>query len=279
MSSPKNNDVSVVILTRNSARTIEQCLKSVIEEKPREILAVDALSTDETRRILTRYGVTILLDPLGSLGYSRQLGVERAKGAFVMFVDSDVELGRGCVRRLRSELEKYGWAGIHARILSRVNLSYWQGAQDEAFSLFFNRPGPRSQIGTIAALFRREVLLRYPFDPNLRESCEDVDLCRRLEKNMHRVGVSSAVAYHHHRREFSTFVRHRFCYGLGDAELALKYRSIRILIEPLQSALFQVIYSIVTRRIRLVPYWLTSGLAEFVGVVLGLSWARGSSGR
>jgi hypothetical protein len=36
-------------LTRNSARDLERCLKSVIEEKPGEIIAVDAHSTSGKR--------------------------------------------------------------------------------------------------------------------------------------------------------------------------------------------------------------------------------------
>ena len=76
----ENFDVSVVILTRNSERTIEACVRSAIKERPKEVLAVDTQSTDRTLNILTRYGVRVLPSPSMSLGCCRQLGVGNATG-------------------------------------------------------------------------------------------------------------------------------------------------------------------------------------------------------
>jgi glycosyltransferase involved in cell wall biosynthesis len=273
----ENHDVSVVILTKNSARTLERCIVSAIKEGPGEILAIDGLSTDGTGDILDRYRVATLLDSSDSLGHLRQRGVRTAKGRFVMFLDSDVELALGCIARLRSDLEKHGWAGIQAMILSGENLTYWQRAEDEKNMLLFNQPGPKLVIGTVAALFRKDVLLAHPFDPNMTESCEDVDLDLRLRKSGYTVGVSNAVAYHYHRGEFSRFVRQRYRYGLGDARFGLKHRSIRMLLFPLQSALVSVITSILTCRLRLVPYWLAGGIVDFVGVFVGVCRIRSSS--
>lgn len=267
------SDVSVVILTRNSARTLERCLESVTRENPKEIIAVDGLSVDRSLSILQQYGVRVLADPMCSLGHARQVGVNTASSTFVMFVDSDIELGPDCIRTLVSELEEYGWAGIHARLLSSENVSYWQRSEDEVLSRF-DHAGPRSNIATAAAVFRRGVLLRHPFDSNFVESAEDVDLCHRLSESKHQVGVSSAVAYHRHRREFSAFAKRKFTYGIGEARLALKYRSIRTLLGPLRSSVHQVMLSMVTRRMRLIPYWVAGGAARFLGVLVGVSRIR-----
>ena len=94
------------------------CLRSVIREKPREILAVDAQSTDKTTEVLKENALRILVDPYRSLGYSRQLGLAAATSRYVMFVDSDVELGDNCVALLLSDLENYDWVGVHAKLLS-----------------------------------------------------------------------------------------------------------------------------------------------------------------
>ena len=269
-----NSDVSVVIPTKNSAGTIRECLESVFQEGPKEIIAVDRMSTDGTRDILRQYKATILTPSMDSVGYSRRLGVESARGTYVIFVDSDMILSKGCVSKLRSELDRNKWAGIHAMVLSAENLSYWQKSEDASFSLNFNRVGAMHHIGTGAALFRRDLLLEYPFDAYLAESSEDVDVCLRLRRNGHTVGVCSAVAYHYHRRTFSAFVRQRFNHGLGNARLGVKYASIRILVNPLRSGVYYVIYSLVTNRVKLIPFWLTGALAKFLGVVFGLSRAR-----
>jgi glycosyltransferase involved in cell wall biosynthesis len=277
--SEENLDVSVVILTHNSGRTIEGCVRSVIKERPKEILAVDTRSRDKTLNILMQYGVRVLFSPSNSLGYCRQLGVENARGKFVMFLDSDAELGCGCIRALRSELEENGWAGIHAQILSQENETYWQRSNDEVFRRFFNRPGPRISIGTIAGMFRRELVLSHPFDPRMRRG-EDHDLCRSLAKDKHIVGVSTAraVVYHVHRRELSEFARQHFNYGrYGGAMHFKKDRANQALISPFWSLSSALHCALRYRRLGLVPYWVVDWLCNFLGLVIGLS-GRSSDG-
>jgi glycosyltransferase involved in cell wall biosynthesis len=277
MRSLGNSDVTVVILTKNSALRIKSCLNSVIRERPSEIIVVHRLSSDDTLSILKRYNVRIIIDSVSwGLGYSRQIGVEAAKGLYVMFVDSDVVLAPGCISTMRRELEDYGWVGIHAKILSAENLSYWQRAQQEESSRYYARVRPMDQIYTSAALFKRAVLLQYPFDVNQRESSEDIDLSRRLVENKQKLGVSSAVAYHYHRREFSAFAKQQFRSGLGNARLAFKYRKTRIFINPLLTVISRIVRNMFTKEITLVPYWFTGGLAQFLGVLVGLSRVRRS---
>ena len=271
---PANPDVSVIILTKNSAATIVACLESVIEEKPGEVLVVDGMSTDGTPDLVRSHSVRVISDASMSLGESRQLGVETATGVYVMFVDSDAVLTPTCIGTMRRELERYGWAGIHAKLLSAENVTYWQRAEQEGFSRYYGRAGPKDRIDTIVALFRREVLLRYPFDANLRESCEDIDLCRRLVENNQKLGVSNAEAYHYHRREFIGFAKQRFRNGLGDARFGFKYHDTRIFIDPLLTIVSTFVRNMLSRRINLVPYWFAGGLSEFLGVLVGLSRAR-----
>jgi len=274
----KNSSASVIILTKNSSSTLEACLKSIAEQGPGEVLAVDALSTDNTTDILSRYKVSILIDDRKSLGYARRLGVESSHKPLVMFVDSDVVLGPRCISIMISELTAHGWAGIHAKMLSRQNETYWQRAEDENFAAF-NKEGPKDHIGTIAALFRRELLVKYPFDPNLDSACEDIDVCRRLRNDGYVVGVSTAIAYHLHRREFREIFKQGFRNGRGDAKLALKSGSISIAFGTTQNALYQNIKSMFTLKFRLIPYWAVIGLAGLTGALLGLSSGYGDTSR
>ncbi len=266
--------VSVIILSKNSAPTVEACLESVIRERPREIIAVDGQSTDTTISILKRYGVRIVVDTVRSLGYARQLGVEVASGDYVMFVDSDVVLHTGCIDKMVYELERHGWAGIHARLQSVENFSYWQRSQDQDFLRHYGTAGPIQRIDTIAALFRRDVLLKCPFDPWFRESAEDGDLSRRLTDANYMLGASSAVAYHLHRREFSAFVRQRFRNGLGVARIGMKYGDTRAFVDPMLGALSYLIRDVTRGDIRLVPYRLVHGPAVSLGVLVGFRKAR-----
>jgi glycosyltransferase involved in cell wall biosynthesis len=274
--STSNEAVSVVIPTKNSARTIARCIKCVLQEKPGEIIAVDALSTDGTVEILKKYGVTVLNDKSGSLAHQRRLGVENARGPLVMFVDSDVELGKDCISQLRHDLTKLGWAAAYARILSAENVSYWQKAVDEEFSVTENALGPKKRIGTAATLFRKELLLRYPFDPNLTQSYEDVDLSRRLVRDNYVLGGSSAFVFHYHRRGFLAFAKQRFRGGIGKAQIGAKYHEglLVVLADPFVSVLSRMVRSTGTRRVRLIPYWAVKGWCEFMGVLVGFSKVR-----
>lgn len=275
--SPSNQDVSAVILTKNSARTIQLCLESVVREKPREIIVVDALSTDGTLAILRRYGVRLVVTKVDSLGYSRKLGVETAKTNFVMFVDSDIVLIKGCIRTMKRELWKFGWVGIHARLLSSRNVGYWQRAEDQVFRRDLNRVGPSTRIGTGAALFYRDVLLRYPFDVNLKESSEDRDLCFRITRDGYHVGVSSASAYHLRRNDFPAFAKRLFNYGIGDAVFGAKHGIMRQrLIGRIQVMASQVLHSSAQQNVMLFPYWFVSGVIQLFGFLLGLFRLRES---
>jgi glycosyltransferase involved in cell wall biosynthesis len=271
MNSEDNHEVSIVILTKNSIRTVKSCLKSVVREGPGEILAVDTLSTDGTLKILKDYGVKILSDASESMGYLRQLGINATKGRYVAFVDSDVELSPGCIATLRRELERRGLSGINAKILSARNESYWQRAEDQMYSMQYGgKPVEHMYWLDHVALFKRHVLIEYPYDPWLVESSEDRDLCQRLAKAKLRVGQSTATAYHHHEREIQSFIRHRFRYGLGDARLGVKYREVRILYEPLTVACHESLLGLAIGSLNLIPYWLLGGISEFFGVLIGL---------
>jgi hypothetical protein len=118
-------------------------------------------------------------------------------------------------------------------------------------------------------MFRRQILLACPFDTGLRESFEDVDLSRRLVLSNNRLGVSSAIAYHYHRREFSAFARQRFRYGLGRARFFPRDRRIRTLVDPLLGGIYQILHDVTAGRIWLVPYWAAGELIVFLGVIVG----------
>jgi glycosyltransferase involved in cell wall biosynthesis len=85
--------VSVIVPTRNSARTLGACLGSIRAQtySDLEVLVVDNSSTDETREIAPRLSdIVVVGGPERSA--QRNRGARLAKGAAFFFVDSDLVL-------------------------------------------------------------------------------------------------------------------------------------------------------------------------------------------
>jgi len=115
--------ISAVILTWNSARYIERCLKSLIEDAhkadlPMEIFVVDGGSTDGTLEILSRLvqeTAELQVIELGrNLGttVSRNIALRRARGNYLLVLDSDTEILPGALKTLWKALEENHRAGI-----------------------------------------------------------------------------------------------------------------------------------------------------------------------
>lgn len=83
--------VSVIIPTKNSARTLDKCLKSIQDQTyPNiEIILVDNNSTDQTKEIAKKY-----TDKVYNKGpersTQRNYGAKKAKGEYLLIHDSDI---------------------------------------------------------------------------------------------------------------------------------------------------------------------------------------------
>ena len=89
--------VSVIIPVYNVENYLDKCLKSVLDqtEKNIEILCIEDCSTDNSLNILKNYAKTderlhIFHNQHNyGLAYSRNIGLDAAKGEYITFVDSD----------------------------------------------------------------------------------------------------------------------------------------------------------------------------------------------
>jgi len=92
-------EISVVIITLNEARNIEDCLRSV--EWVDEIIVVDSFSTDDTVAIARKYTPHVVQHPWpGMVGPQRNHGLDMARSRWVLFLDADERV----TDDLRSEL-------------------------------------------------------------------------------------------------------------------------------------------------------------------------------
>lgn len=97
--------ISVVIPTRNSARTLERCLRSIItQDYPQdklEVIVVDAYSNDATIKIASAFGCKVVPNPRLTGEAGKALGARIATGEYILFIDSDnVLVGSDWLRRM-----------------------------------------------------------------------------------------------------------------------------------------------------------------------------------
>ena len=93
-----NNNVSIVVLTKNRPEYLSLCLNSIVGQKYNnlEYIVVDAGSDNSTLDLIHRYNSQIPLKviPAGdcTIGAARQIGFKNSSGNVIAYIDSDVEL-------------------------------------------------------------------------------------------------------------------------------------------------------------------------------------------
>ena len=84
---------STIIPTYNRAHLLEATLDSALAQEfdGHEVIVVDDGSTDETPDLLARYAdrVCLLRQDQRGPGAARNLGIRRARGTYLTFLDSD----------------------------------------------------------------------------------------------------------------------------------------------------------------------------------------------
>jgi len=85
--------LSIILPTYNNEKTIDDCLKSVFSQrfspKDFEVLFIDGGSTDKTLAIARRYPVKILNNLKRNEEAARILGIAKARGEILCFIDAD----------------------------------------------------------------------------------------------------------------------------------------------------------------------------------------------
>jgi glycosyltransferase involved in cell wall biosynthesis len=100
--------VSIVIPTRNSSNTIEECLSAIQKQSYGniEVIIVDSNSKDDTAKIATSKGYKVIFTDWKLLG-ARYLGCKAASGELALMLDSDQILLENTVERALPLFEDY----------------------------------------------------------------------------------------------------------------------------------------------------------------------------
>lgn len=209
--------ISVVSLTWNSRRFVDAFLTSLLDDvsatqTAAEVIVIDNGSTDGTLERLRGYEqqhaeltVLALSRNLGTT-VSRNLGLKRARGEYVLILDSDTRLERGTLRALVSRFEhssKEGRVGmiapklvypdgefqesarrfptVQTKLLRLLRWEQLRRREESIAGVLAQRQTPVDYAISAAWFLPRRVLESVGYlDESIFYSPEDVEFCARL---------------------------------------------------------------------------------------------------
>jgi len=192
--------LSVVLITRNAAAQLPECLASVAFAD--EVLVVDSGSEDGTPAVAARYGARVIDKEWLGFGRQKQFAVEQAAHDWVLCLDADErvspELAASVVRALPAPAAPAYRMARCNRFLGRW-LRHGEGYPDWSLRLFDRRHARWSDdavhervvpdAGTDVATLEGDLL---------HESAED--LARYLEKQNRYTSLAAAELHRSGRR-------------------------------------------------------------------------------
>jgi glycosyltransferase involved in cell wall biosynthesis len=98
------NKISVVILTRNSEDLIADCIESV--SFCDEVIVIDDYSTDRTAELAKHLGASVFPYSSESFAKKRNLGIQKAKGKWILYLDVDERVSSELKDAIQSVLER-----------------------------------------------------------------------------------------------------------------------------------------------------------------------------
>jgi glycosyltransferase involved in cell wall biosynthesis len=123
--------VSVVIIGRNEADNIKECIKSALEMNYTrdllEIIYVDTGSTDGTQDIAKAAGVKVVevSSPAPSAALARNRGLRESNHQIIHFVDGDMTIGQGYLKKAVTRLANPDLASVIGRVIERHADTNW----------------------------------------------------------------------------------------------------------------------------------------------------------
>lgn len=166
--------VSVIIPTYNSARTLRECLVSIKNQtyQPVEIIVVDEFSSDDTPTIAKQYGV--LYSMRGERSIARNSGARKAKGAYLLFIDSDMKLNPTVIKKCVEKSQEKAAVVIPEK---SIGTGFWSECRILERSCYYD-----DDIVEAARFFPRSLFLKMKGYDESMVGVEDWDMHQRIIK-------------------------------------------------------------------------------------------------
>jgi glycosyltransferase involved in cell wall biosynthesis len=215
--------VSVIVPAYQAADTIDRCLEALarqtVSRARYEVLVVDDDSSDGTpARVQAHDGVRLFQQAHRGPAAARNLGVEQARGAIVLFTDADCEPLPDWIERMAAALDgaAVGAKGAYLTRQRELVARFVQAEYEDKYDRMAREP-QIDFVDTYAAGYRRDVFLAHGgFETAFPvASVEDQEFSFRLARQGYRmVFVPEARVYHWgHAPDVWSYCRKKFRIG------------------------------------------------------------------
>lgn len=200
------NKISVIITTKNSAKTLEALLKSIKNQtyKNFEVILVDNNSTDETKIVAKKY-TELVFDKGPERSAQRNFGAKKAKGEYLLFLDSDMELSKNILSECIAKITKFGGLIIPEYSFGE---GFWSKCKALERSFYLGN----SDIE--AARFYKKAVFDdvKGFDTSVTGP-EDWDLSQRVQEKFGIGRINSKIAHNEGKLSLSYTLSKKYYYG------------------------------------------------------------------
>ena len=223
--------VSICIPTLNRSEVLGMLLTNIHQHDylPDEIIIVDASDNTDTRMVCEKFEKYGLLKYIHSdikqLTYQRNIAIREARGDYILFLDDDIILEKGCIKELKSFLDgdeeeefaavgpvilnefgkkiyKYQKLYYKLRIYDSLQPGTWLKCGDFIQNSFFPKTFYGIKLTSFLAagtsMFRRKVIEIITPDSSFKFGGEDKHWTLRLSSNYKLGIIGTAGLYHNH---------------------------------------------------------------------------------
>jgi glycosyltransferase involved in cell wall biosynthesis len=258
--------LSIVVLTYNSALTIQTCLDSLVNQEfaDFETIVVDDDSNDDTVSVVSRYADRLRLSivPNGShnIPKGRNIGLDHSASDFVAFLDSDDAATVGWTKAIvKAFVDQPDLALIGGPLLpaNRKLRAQAIGINDATVNHLIARGVMRYAAGNCA--LNRRILPGKAFDEEFR-AAEDLELVARVQRHFLCSYEPDMQIFHTSRDSFRAYAQQMYRYGHMKMYFSFYERSYRFIdFIPLLVMLLSVVAAATTAA----PWWVVLSIVPF----------------
>jgi glycosyltransferase involved in cell wall biosynthesis len=182
MTKELNPLVSVIITTKNSHKYIYECLHSIKGQnyKNIETIVIDNNSTDNTKALAEKYTKKVY-NKGPERSAQRNYGAQKAKGKYLLFIDSDMILTKNVVRECVEVYENTPGKNTEGIIIPEISIgnSFWAKCKALERSFYFG-------VDWIEAprFFTKKTFDQFKGYDEKQTGTEDFDLPQRIKNKL-----------------------------------------------------------------------------------------------